>query len=69
MHEDSLFSNIDPDLMSFAEDTGAAARQPDDETQAYLVQFFRDAASKPRFDDLFNSLSPDQQEKLRIMST
>lgn len=60
---------INIDLMSYAEDTGAAARQPDDETQAYLVQFFRDAATKPGFDNLFNALSPDQQEKLRVLST
>ena len=55
--------------MNYASDNGAAARQPDDETQAYLLDFFRDAAAKPGFPDLFEALSPDQQEKLRLMSS
>ena len=54
--------------MYYAEASGAAARQPDDETQAYLLQFFHEAAAKPGFDDIFNALSLDQQQKLRAMS-
>ena len=57
------------DLMAYAEDSGAGVRQPDDETQAYLLQFFREAAAKPGFNNIFNALTPDQQEKLQMMNT
>ncbi len=53
--------------MAFAEDT--PQRQRDDETQAYLVQFFREAAAKPGFDGVFNALSGDEQDKLRSLAS
>ncbi|KAF2483017.1 armadillo-type protein [Neohortaea acidophila] len=56
-------------LMAFgAEDSNTFSRGRDDETQAYLVGFFRQAAQKPEFGDAFNSLTPEEQEKLRNMS-
>ena len=56
-------------LMSLgADDSSAFARGRDDETQAYLVNFFRQTAQKPGFEDVFNSLTQEEQEKLRNMS-
>ena len=57
------------ELMAMAEeDSPAAARGRDDETQAYLLGFFRQAAQKPGFTDVFNALTQEEQEKLRSMS-
>lgn len=74
-------------LMSYgAEDNNVGSRGRDDETQTYLLSFFRQASQKPGFmetvsalsdglaDSLlttlsqFNSLTPEEQEKLRTMS-
>jgi hypothetical protein len=51
--------------MAFAEETPYATRQRDDETQAYLIQFFHDAATKPGFAEVFGALTAEEQEKLR----
>lgn len=51
-----------------AEGTGVYnARQRDDETQAFLIDFFRNAASSPRFAELYRSLTPDEQQKLSVV--
>lgn len=56
-------------LMAFgAEDGPAATRGRDDETQQYLLGFFRQKAQDPGFGDVFNSLTAEEQEKLRSMS-
>ena len=53
-------------LMSLGnDDDNPVTRERDDETQALLLEFFRDAARKPGFEMMFNMLTPDQQEKLR----
>lgn len=57
-------------LMSLgaAEDSSASfVRARDDETQAFLLEFFQREAQKPGFADVFASLSPDEQDKLRAM--
>ena len=51
-----------------AEEDSAFSRGRDDETQAYLLDFFRQAAQKPGFADVFNSLTQEEQDKLRNMS-
>ena len=51
-----------------AEENNAFARGRDDETQAYLLSFFQQAAQKPGFAEAFNSLTPEEQEKLRTMN-
>ena len=51
--------------MAFAEESPYANRQRDDETQAYLITFFREAASKPNFEQYFSALTPEEQEKLQ----
>jgi hypothetical protein len=58
-------SSTKAELMAFAEEKPYASRQRDDETQAYLIQFFHNAASKPDFQEVFNALAPAEQEKLR----
>jgi len=55
-------------LMSLGAEDSAASRGRDDETQAYLLDFFRQQANKPEFGDVFNSLTAEEQEKLRSMS-
>ena len=56
-------------LMSLGADDGEmASRGRDDETQAYLVDFFRQAAQKPGFAGVFNHLTQDEQERLKTMS-
>lgn len=51
-----------------AEDGPGMSRSRDDETQAYLIEFFQRAAQSPGFNDVFNALTPAEQEKLRTMS-
>ncbi|KAF1989367.1 ARM repeat-containing protein [Aulographum hederae CBS 113979] len=54
------------ELMSFGEDRpGSGYRQRDDETQAYLVDFFRGASQKPGFEEVFMALTEDERGKLR----
>ncbi|RDI78933.1 hypothetical protein Vi05172_g11033 [Venturia inaequalis] len=53
------------ELMAFAEETPYSQRHRDDETQAYLIQFFHAAGTRPSFTADFNALTPEEQEKLR----
>lgn len=55
------------ELMAYAADD-APTRGRDDETQSYLTQWFHSQATKPAFAGVFNSLTQDEQEKLRSMS-
>lgn len=52
--------------MAYAADD-APSRGRDDETQAYLTQWFHSQATKPAFADVFNTLTEDEQQKLRSM--
>lgn len=53
-------------LMSFAVDDGPGiGRQKDDETSAFLVEFFKRAAVTPGFADEFQALTADEQRKLQ----
>ncbi|KAF1817496.1 ARM repeat-containing protein [Eremomyces bilateralis CBS 781.70] len=54
------------ELMRFGDDSVGRVR--DDQTQAYLTQFFREVASKPGFTEAFNALTPEEQDKLRSCS-
>lgn len=54
------------ELMAFAEEAPASQRrQPDDDTQAYLAEFFRRAAGEASFAEMFRALSAEEQAKLR----
>lgn len=56
-------------LMAYgADDSASVTRSRDDETQAYLLRFFHEQAQKPSFGEVFNLLTPEEQDKLRSMS-
>ncbi|QIW99728.1 hypothetical protein AMS68_005246 [Peltaster fructicola] len=54
-------------LMALGQDD-APTRDRDDETQAYLLDFFKQAATKPEFAETFAALTSAEQEKLQSMS-
>lgn len=57
-------------LMSFGEGGSEGVfgvRQRDDETQAFLVDFFQRASTQPGFEGLFGALTPDEQAKLQSL--
>ncbi|GAQ06196.1 hypothetical protein ALT_3517 [Aspergillus lentulus] len=58
------------ELMAFGEGGSEGVfgvRKRDDETQAFLLDFFHNASTKPGFEQLFAVLTPDEQEKLRSL--
>ncbi|KAF2266792.1 ARM repeat-containing protein [Lojkania enalia] len=56
-------------LMAYAaEDGPSSGRQRDDETQAFLVDFFTRAHDSPGFSDEFQALTSEEQQRLREMS-
>lgn len=56
-------------LMAYAAEDGPSMnRGRDDETQTFLENFFRQQAQNPAFANVFSSLTPEEQEKLRGMS-
>ncbi|KAL4878904.1 armadillo-type protein [Aspergillus karnatakaensis] len=58
------------ELMAFGEGGNEGVfgvRKRDDETQAFLLDFFRNASTKAEFQQLFAALTPDEQEKLRSL--
>ncbi|KAI2993456.1 hypothetical protein CBS147346_10941 [Aspergillus niger] len=59
------------ELMAFGEggsESVFGVRRRDDETQAFLMDFFRDAATKPEFEQLYAALTPAEQEKLQSLN-
>ena len=53
-------------LMAFAaDDAPGSGRQRDDETQGFLVEFFKRAATTHDFADEFNQLTEEEQQRLR----
>ncbi|OJJ65009.1 hypothetical protein ASPSYDRAFT_140928 [Aspergillus sydowii CBS 593.65] len=58
------------ELMAFGEggtEGVFGVRKRDDETQAFLFDFFRNASTKDEFQQVFAGLTPDEQEKLRTL--
>ncbi|KAL4787887.1 armadillo-type protein [Aspergillus varians] len=58
------------ELMAFGEggtEGVFGVRKRDDETQAFLLDFFRNASTKGEFQQVFAALTPDEQEKLRAL--
>ena len=47
----------------------APNRGRDDETQAYLLQWFGSKAQEDGFGEVFAQLTPEEQEKLRSMGS
>jgi hypothetical protein len=56
-------------LMAFANEEPGMSRQQDNETQAFLVEFFERAAHTKDFPEEFAALSVDEQQKLKEMSS
>ncbi|KAJ5561016.1 Armadillo-like helical [Penicillium sp. DV-2018c] len=57
-------------LMDFAEggsESVFGVRRRDDETQGFLVNFFRQASAQPGFQELYAALTPDEQAKLQSL--
>lgn len=55
------------ELMAFGEggtEGVFGVRKRDDETQAFLLEFFREASTKPGFQELYAALTPNEQQKL-----
>ncbi|KAL8732492.1 MAG: hypothetical protein Q9166_002706 [cf. Caloplaca sp. 2 TL-2023] len=55
------------DLMAYADESRYNVRQWDDETQTYLVDFFKQASTEPNFRDLYEGLTDEEREKLHQM--
>ncbi|PYH43974.1 putative importin beta-5 subunit [Aspergillus saccharolyticus JOP 1030-1] len=58
------------ELMAFGEggsESVFGVRKRDDETQGFLLDFFRNASTKPEFQQLFAALTPAEQEKLHSL--
>jgi hypothetical protein len=52
-------------LMAFAAEEPGGSRQRDDETQGFLVDFFKRAATTHRFAEEFSQLTEEEQQRLR----
>ena len=53
------------ELLAFAEEEPGSQRQTDDETQAYLEQFFQNITQDGDFSTLCSALTPQELEKIR----
>ncbi|KAJ5800204.1 uncharacterized protein N7518_002272 [Penicillium psychrosexuale] len=57
-------------LLNFGEggsESVFGVRRRDDETQGFLVDFFRQASTQPGFQELYAALTPDEQAKLQSL--
>ncbi|KAL8857461.1 MAG: hypothetical protein Q9178_005955 [Gyalolechia marmorata] len=52
------------ELMAYADESRYNVRQLDDETQTYLIDFFKQASTEPDFRDLYQGLTDEEREKL-----
>lgn len=52
-------------LMAFAAEEPGGNRQRDDETQSFLIDFFKRAANTPGFSEEFSQLTEEEQQRLR----
>ncbi|KAL9000094.1 MAG: hypothetical protein Q9169_001169 [Polycauliona sp. 2 TL-2023] len=55
------------ELMAYADESRYNTRQFDDETQTYLVDFFKQASTEPDFHGLYQGLTDEEREKLHQM--
>ncbi|KAL8781858.1 MAG: hypothetical protein Q9213_005799 [Squamulea squamosa] len=55
------------ELMAYGDESRYNVRQWDDETQTYLVEFFKQASTEPDFQDLYQGLTDEEREKLHQM--
>ncbi|KAI4214851.1 MAG: hypothetical protein LQ351_002564 [Letrouitia transgressa] len=55
------------ELMGYMDESQWQQRPWDDETQQYLVHFFKQVSTEPEFQSLYHSLNDDEREKLHEM--
>ena len=56
------------DLMAYGNDTGPTAwNRADDESQQYLLGWFREAGQRPGFEGVFGQLTDAERDKLRSL--
>lgn len=55
------------ELMAYADESKWNMHQLDDDTQSYLVEFFKHASTEPDFQNLYQSLTDEEREKLHQM--
>ncbi|KAL9603226.1 MAG: hypothetical protein Q9179_002265 [Wetmoreana sp. 5 TL-2023] len=60
-------TSLSVELMSYADESKWNVRQWDDETQQYLVNFFKQASTEPDFETLYQGLTDEEREKLHRM--
>ncbi|KAI4193954.1 MAG: hypothetical protein LQ348_002748 [Seirophora lacunosa] len=55
------------DLMAYADEAKWNGHQMDDDTQSYLIDFFKHASTEPDFQNLYHGLTDEEREKLHSM--
>ncbi|KAL8722132.1 MAG: hypothetical protein Q9225_001325 [Loekoesia sp. 1 TL-2023] len=55
------------ELMAYADESKWNMHQLDDDTQSYLVDFFKQASTEPDFQNLYQGLTDEEREKLHQM--
>lgn len=53
--------------MAYADESKWNVHQLDDDTQSYLVDFFKQASTEPDFQNLYQGLTDEEREKLHSM--
>ncbi|KAL8837957.1 MAG: hypothetical protein Q9170_002329 [Blastenia crenularia] len=55
------------ELMAYADESKWNVHQLDDDTQSYLIDFFKQASTEPDFHSLYQGLTDEEREKLHQM--
>ncbi|KAI4142384.1 MAG: hypothetical protein L6R39_004958 [Caloplaca ligustica] len=58
---------VDLELMAYADESRWNIHQLDDDTQSYLVDFFKQASTEPDFQNVYQGLTDEEREKLHNM--
>lgn len=62
-----LLTSVCLELMAYADESKWNMHQLDDDTQSYLVEFFKHASTEPDFQNLYQNLTDEEREKLHQM--
>ena len=54
--------------MSWMDESKWNVRETDDQTQAYLIEFFRHVANEPDFQTQYQSLNDSEKAKLQALA-
>ncbi|KAL8961471.1 MAG: hypothetical protein Q9193_001979 [Seirophora villosa] len=55
------------ELMAYADEAKWHVHEVDDDTQSYLIDFFKQASTEPDFQNLYHGLTDEEREKLHSM--